>query len=148
MSTPYAVVSAVAPVMVARKGALIGLTRQIEAVALDTRPRCVAATLQDARYLTPLTRSVYARLGSLGVRSRLHARGLQAWVAPGVEGVDLAEEDPLVDEWVVVVPGPSPVAFAATDLHDTDCEDALRSFSYAVTHDPAAVAEAARLLGV
>ena len=62
----------------------------------------------------------------------------------------LAEQDlaALVDEWVVVLPGPEPVVFAATDLRVPDCADDDRCFSYAVSRDPAVVHECGRLLGL
>lgn len=145
--TPYALVKAVAPVEEGTKKELIGLTRRIERVALASPPPAVAATLQDVRYLTDRTRAVYAQLAAAGAPAVLHARGLQSWLAPGVTGIALSEDDPLVDEWVVVVPGPEPVVFAATDLGNTGCDDD-RCFSYAVSHDPEVVASCGRLLGL
>ena len=146
--TPYAVVSAVEQVREASKRELVALTRRLERTALDAPPPAVAATLQDVRYLTPRTRAVYAALAQAGAPGRLHARGLQRWLAPGVEGVSLSEDDPLVDEWTVVLPGLSPVVFAATDLGGTDCDDDDRSFRYAISTDPPVVAACGRLLGI
>jgi hypothetical protein len=91
---------------------------------------------------------VYAELAAGGAAARLHARGLQAWLAPGVAGVALDDDDPLVDEWVVVLPGPEPVVLAATDLGETGCSDGDRSFTYGVSHDPHVVAGCGRLLGI
>lgn len=146
--TPYELVRRAVPVQDATKGELLRLTRRLERAALQAPPPAVAATLQDERYLTPRTRQVYADLAAAGAPGRLHARGLQAWLAPGVEGVSLDDDDPLVDEWVVVLPGADPVVFAATDLRLPDCEDADRCFSYGVSHDPHVVASCGRLLGV
>jgi hypothetical protein len=147
--TPYELVKSSVPVEDATKGELIGLTRRIEGEALRGRPPAVAATLQDERYLTDRTRAVYARLAEAGTAARLHARGLQAWIAPGVTGVALDDDDPLVDEWVVVVPGPEGVVFAATDLKVPDCDDDNeRCFSYGVSRDPHVVAGCGRLLGI
>ena len=87
-------------------------------------------------------------LAAAGAPARLHARELQAWLAPGVTGVALDDDDPLVDEWVVVLPGDDPVVFAATDLRVPDCEDGDRCFSYGVSRDPAVVQECGRLLGL
>ena len=146
--TPYELVRQAVPVQDATKAELLRMTRRLERSALQSPPPAVAATLQDQRYLTDRTRSVYASLAAAGAPARLHARGLQAWLAPGVEGVALDDDDPLVDEWVVVLPGRDPVVFAATDLHLPGCEDADRSFSYGVSHDPHLVAACGRLLGV
>jgi hypothetical protein len=146
--TPYGLVSAVERVSEGTKRELIRLTRRLELIALQDPPAAVAATLQDQRYLTDRTREVYTRLAAAGAPARLYARGLQAWLAPGVTGVALDDDDPLVDEWTVVLPGASPVVFAATDLGRTDCLDDDRGFAYAVSRDPHLVASCGRLLGL
>ena len=133
----------------ATKAELLSVTRRLERAALTAPPPHVAATLQDARHLTERTRAVYAALAAAGAPARLHARGLQAWLAPGVTGVALDDDDdPLVDEWVVVLPGRDPVVFAATDLKVGDCDDDDRCFSYGVSHDSDVVAECGHLLGL
>lgn len=146
--TPYALVAAAVDVQEGSKRELVRLTRRLERAAVDHRPPAVAATLQDVRYLTDRTRAVYARLAAVGAPARLHARGLQSWLAPGVTGVCLDDDDPLVDEWTVVLPGDHPVVFAATDLGITDCDDDERCFRYGVSTDPAVVAGCGRLLGI
>ena len=146
--TPYELVRRAAPAQDATKAELLGLTRRLERAALQAPPPAVAATLQDARYLTDRTRQVYAALAAAGAPARLHARDLQAWLAPGVTGIALEDDDPLVDEWVVVLPGPDPVVFAATDLRTPGCEDEDRCFSYGVSRDPAVVQDCGRLLGL
>jgi hypothetical protein len=146
--TPYELVRQTTTVQDAVKGELLAMTRRLERAALTAPPPAVAATLQDARYLTERTRAVYAALAAAGSPARLHARGLQAWLAPGVSGVALDEDDPLVDEWVIVLPGRDPVVFAATDLGIPDCQDHERCFSYAVSRDPDVVAECGRALGI
>ena len=108
----------------------------------------MAATLQDERYFTDRTREVYTALAAAGAPARLHARGLLTWLAPGVVGVSLEEDDPLVDEWTVVLPGADPVVFAATDLRTPGCEDEDRCFSYGVSRDREVVEECGRLLGI
>jgi len=147
-TTPYALVSAVEQARPVTKRELVALSRRLERAALAAAPPAVAASLQDARFLTDRTRQVYAALAAAGAEARLHGRGLQAWLAPGVMGVELEDDDPLVDEWVVVVPGAAPVALAATDLRDDADDDAERSFTYALTHDPQVVAACGRLLGI
>ena len=95
--TPYAVVSAVERTRAVSKRELVRLSRQLELAALSSPPQVVAAALQDSRFLTDRTRSAYERIASAGTTVTLLARGLQGWLAPGVRGVDLAEDDPLVD---------------------------------------------------
>jgi hypothetical protein len=140
--TPYELLRRTTPVQDATKAELLTVTRRLERVALQAPPPAVAATLQDERYFSDRTRQVYAALAAAGSRARLHARGLQASLAPGVVGVSLDEEDPLVDEWVVVLPGDDPVVFAATDLRVPGCEDDERCFSYGVSRDPSSLAPA------
>jgi hypothetical protein len=146
--TPYELLRQTTPVQDATKAELLRLTRRLERAALQAPPPAVAATLQDQRYFTDRTREVYSALAAAGAPGRLHARGLQAWLAPGVVGVSLDEEDPLVDEWTVVLPGPDPVVFAATDLRIPGCEDEERCFSYGVSRDAELVLACGRLLGI
>jgi Sensory domain in DIguanylate Cyclases and Two-component system len=146
--TPYALVSGVERPAAADKATLLAVTRKLERQALLNPPGHVAAALQDQRFLTPRTRDVYAALARSGVQARLHARGLQSWLAPGVAGVALTDDDPLVDEWVVVLPcAASPVVLAATDGGTLEEGDG-RSFSYALSHDPELVAACGVLLGL
>ena len=147
-ATPYALVSAATDVRRGTKRELVRISRSLEQAAREHAPPAIAASLQDARFLTDRTRAVYADLAAAGADARLHARGLQAWLAPGVAGVALDDDDPLVDEWVVVVPGPAPVVLAATDLGGTGVPDEDRAFTYGVCHDPHVVAGCGRLLGI
>jgi hypothetical protein len=48
----------------------------------------------------------------------------------------------------VVLPGPDPVVFAATDLRIPGCEDEERCFSYGVSRDAELVLACGRLLGI
>jgi hypothetical protein len=146
--TPYTLVSSVEQPVEVTKRELIRLSREIESEALADLPPAVAATLQDSRYVTERTRGVYARLAEAGCPARLFARGVQSWLAPGVTGVPLDDDDPLVDEWAIVVPGSSPVLFAAADLHGAGDDEQHRQFRYALTRDPALVQEAAEVLGI
>lgn len=147
--TPCQLVHAVEPPAEATKRELIAVSRRLERAALTDPPAAVAATLQDARYLTDRTREVYASLARAGAEARLFARDLQTWLAPGVTGVALDDDDPLADEWVVVLPGASPVVFAATDLRTPDCDDDDdRCFSYAISRDPEVVRACAEALGI
>ena len=146
--TPYAVVASTQTPRPTTKRELIGRCRELERGALDAPPEAAAVALQDQRFLTPRTREVYASLAEAGTAVRMLARGLQSWLAPGVTGISLDDDDPLVDEWVVVVPGAEPVVLAARDLGQSDCADDDRAFSYAVSHDPHVVAACGRLLGI
>lgn len=144
--TPYTVVSSVEAPSVIEKRALVRLSRELEREALAAPPEQVATAMQDGRFLTARTRAAYAELAARGSRVTLFARGLQSWLAPGVTGVSLDDDDPLLDEWVIVMPSAEPVVMAAVDMH-SDAEDPERRFLYAVSRDPEVVVECARLLG-
>ena len=147
LRTPYAVVTSVERPRPVTKRELVRLSRQLELAAMARPPQTIAATLQDSRFLTERTRDVYRRLGSTGAAVTLLARGLQGWLAPGVRGVDLDEDDPLVDEWVVVLHSAHrPSVLAATDLHGPGSVDLERDFAYATSSDPDVVAACAGLL--
>ncbi len=136
--TPFQVVSAVSAPAAADKAMLVRVTRRLERRALLDRPPAVAACLQDARFLTERTLEVYRGLAP----ARLYARGLHTALAQGVTGVPLDEDDPLVDEWTMVLPCPGgPVVFAATDL-------GAERWTWSQSEDPDVVAECGRLLGL
>lgn len=148
-ATPYEIVTSTEQVREAPKSALVAVTRGLEREALTDPPHAVAATLQDVRFLTPATRQVYAELAARGAPGRLYARSLQAWLAPGVRGIALAEDDPLVDEWTVVLPSPThPVVFAATDCGLVDVEDGARTFAWAISREADVVRAAGEALGI
>lgn len=136
MSTPYELVSAVERPRQVRKRHLVALSRRLEQQALREPPQAMAAALQDARFLTERTLDTYRRIASEGVPVTLAARGLPSWLAPGVRGLDLDEEDPLVDQWVVVLAARgAPAVLAATDLGGPAGLDLDRGFEFAVSHD-------------
>ena len=146
-STPFDVVVEYEPARRLDKATLFTLSRRLESAAIVGGATAAAATLQDARHLGPVTRANYAKLAVGGATVRLFARGLQSWLAPGVEGVALEEDDRLVDQWcVVLVGGAAPAVLAATDLYEAGHADADRSFLGAVTYDAKAVEACARLL--
>ena len=144
--TPYSVVTEVETPAPVEKRALVQISRELEREALTAPPEEMAAALQDGRFLTDRTRATYAELAARGCRVTLYARGLHTWLAPGVTGVSLDDDDPLLDEWTVVVPSAEPVVMAAIDLR-SDSDDLERRFLYAVSRDPHVVQECARLLG-
>lgn len=147
LRTPYAVVMSVERPRPVTKRELVRLSRQLELAAEARPPETIAAALQDSRFLTARTRDVYRRLASAGAPVTLLARGLHGWLAPGVRGVDLDEDDPLVDEWVVVLHSlHRPAVLAATDLHSPHEFDLQRDFAYATSSDPEVVAACAELL--
>ena len=147
-STPYDIVTSVEPVRSARKRGLIAVTRGLEREALLDPPVAVAATFQDLRYLTPETRANYEALGARGVEVRLYARSLQSWLGSGVQGIALDDDDPLVDQWTLVVPSVEhPVVFVATDGVPGGADGDL-PYTWATSRDPEVVDACAQALDI
>lgn len=145
--TPFSLVRAVAPVRRAPKEELLRRVRQLERSTLDaSAPETAVACLQDARFLDSQTLSFYERTAARGAEVALFARGVQAWLADGVRGVDLDDDDALGDQWTVLVCGPTPVCFAAQDLFEDVERDDERTFEWAQTDDPAVCAQVRQAL--
>ena len=149
--TPSSPFSAVDPskTHIAKKGLLLGISHHLESqgTSLETPP-VILSTFQKVERFTPHT---LARYSSLAQRCPLIAalgEGMDAEPAPGVRGVELSPEDPLIDEWVVAVVGTHyHGALIARDLGDEgSLADPNRRFSYIVTHDSDTVLAAARSL--
>ena len=101
------------------------------------------STFQSGDHLTPATLERYGRITrSVGFTCVLGA-DLARDAVPGALSVDLDADDPLCQEWDVVVMSPHfSGALIARDLLSggPDCE---RMFEYAVTYDRATVCAAA-----
>lgn len=146
--TPYEIVTDVEKVRTSDKRSLIAVTRGLEHEAWLDPPRVLAATFQDARFVTPQTRQVYARLAGRGTEVRLYARALQAWLAPGVHGTSLDDDDPIVDEWNLVLPCEGhPAVFVATDGVPGGGDGAM-SYTWALSREPTVVHACAEALGL
>lgn len=146
--SPFGVVARHEAVERASKAELTRRVRALEHEALgaDPAPRSARACLQDFRHLTAPTLRVYDRLAGRGADVTLLARGLVAWLPHGLRGVELAEDDPLGDQWVVLVLGQQSFCLSARDLRSEDCADAERTFEWAVTRQPELVAQVDQLL--
>lgn len=109
-------------------------------------PPLVLGAFQQAQQFTAATGRRYAALAkrcplvvALGV-------GLGSEPAPGVRGAGLTVDDRLRGEWTVLVVGPHYAGgLIARDLGDGGPE-MERRFRFVLTHDPALVVPAARLL--
>lgn len=147
--TPYEVVTRTEVARPTAKSLLLALCRGLEREALGDPPPAAVVSLQDARHLTPATLGTYAALARAGTEVTMLGRGLRSWLAPGVRGVSLDDDDPLGDVWSLVLVHPRrPVALAALDLFAEGVTESARPFLVALTRDAATVEECARLLGV
>ena len=146
MITPYDLATSAEVPQPINKLDLLRLSRDLETEARASHPTQIRAALQDVRHLSGQTRRVYTALAT-HAEVVLLARGLPAYVAAGVRGVALDEDDPLVDQWCVVMAGGiRPVVLAAIDLELGSAVDLSRAvdqdrcFRYAVSRDPLVVA--------
>jgi EAL domain-containing protein (putative c-di-GMP-specific phosphodiesterase class I) len=134
-------------VRIGRKGLLLDLSLHLETQGRRHEPApVVLGAFQHARHFTPATVVRYSHLAARCPLVAALGAGLTVDRVPGLRGVDLAADDPLVDEWTVVVVGPHYAgALIARDLGDGG-PDAERRFQFVVTHDRDLVEAAARSL--
>jgi EAL domain-containing protein (putative c-di-GMP-specific phosphodiesterase class I) len=147
-ATPYALIDP-SKARIAPKGLLAGLSQHLEnqGLVLETAPVIVSA-FQTAERFTPHTARRYSVLADRCPLVAALGVGLSQEPAPLVRGVELAVDDPLGGEWVVVIVGTHFFgAIIAKDLDDdATVPDAERRFSFVVTHDQETVLAAARSL--
>jgi EAL domain-containing protein (putative c-di-GMP-specific phosphodiesterase class I) len=147
LRTPFQIIGARRPATQATKGALMPMSRHLEALAGEgPEPPVLIACFQDARHFTAATARRFARIAVTSPLVVALGTGLGAEPVPGVRGAHLGSDDPLRGEWNVIVVGPhQAAALVARDLGDSG-PDRERRFEFAVTHDRAMVVEAARSL--
>lgn len=145
--TPYHAVSAARTVRRAEKRLLLSLSHHLENAAHGLGGATVVLScFQHARHFTPATRARYIRLADAAVLVGAVGQDLVAEPAPGIRGADLRSDDPLADEWTVVVIGPHySAALIARDCGDSG-PDRSRRFDYFITHDRPLVLAAATAL--
>lgn len=128
---------------------LLSISRHLETQGLQLgSPPVVLAAFQDAAHFSDQTARRYEVLAARCPLVVALAAGLSAAPVGGVRGADVAADDPLLGEWVVVVVGAHYAgALIAADLGDGGPE-ADRRFRFALTHDRDTVIRAAwTLLG-
>jgi len=119
--------------------------RDLERVPSDLR--VVVATFQERRHFTAPTRERYERLAESVAFVGAIGGAMGEEPGRGVRGAELRAEDPLTDEWVIVVLGPHfGAAFTARDLGDRGVPDMERRFDFTLTHDRELVVTYARSL--
>lgn len=145
--TPFDVVYRRRPVRIAPKHLLHVFSRHIEELVFHAAdPPVILTALQEKRRFSGETERRYRRLARVAPLTAVFGRGIDTDPAPGVRGVPLQADDPLVREWVVVVLGSgTTAALVARDNHDRG-PDRDRRFSFVITHDRAMVTEVARSL--
>lgn len=147
-ATPFDAVDAT-QLRTAKKGLLLAISHHLESQGLYLQtPPVILSTFQKVERFTPHTTIRYSSLAERCPLVAAMGEGMPAEPVPGVRGVELSPNDPLVDEWVVVVVGAHyHGALIARDLGDEgSLADPNRRFSYVVTHNSETVLAAARSL--
>ncbi|MTV24119.1 EAL domain-containing protein [Nitriliruptoraceae bacterium ZYF776] len=143
----FALAASVRTPRLATKRTPLAFSHQLEQRALDvTDEPVLLSCFQSAERFTEATVSRYARLADRCALVVALGRGVALEPAPGVRGGPLAADDPLVDEWTVVVVTPHfAAALIARDLGD-DGPELDRRFEHVITHDRDLVERAATIL--
>ncbi len=146
-ATPFSCLGAGVALRRAPKSLLVEVSRYLEREAARLGAAgIVAATFQVADHFTPATAERYRRIAEQVGFVCVLGRGLSSEPLPGIRGGDLQSDDPVADEWDLVVLDPHfAVALLARDLGEHGAE-ADRTFEFALTYDRATVEDAAYAL--
>jgi EAL domain-containing protein (putative c-di-GMP-specific phosphodiesterase class I) len=145
--SPFACVPRSAVPRTSTKALLIEVSHHLERQAARQGSTClVLSSFQEAANFTPGTRRRYRELaGEVGFVAAIGA-GLGVEPVAGVRGADLEPDDPVRQEWDVVVIGPHfAAALLARDLNDQG-RDRERTFEFVLTYDRKSVEAAAASL--
>jgi DICT domain-containing protein len=151
-SSPFAVLAAATPLRpaVQTKRNLITMSRLTEAKTLAAPVgSTVLAALQEARFYTPQTARCYQSLARRGVQVLLFAHGWSGTTesAPGLWLIGLTPEDPVREEWDILVCTPSArFGFASMDQHADVSNEGDRRFGWLTSRDTDGIGSAAESL--
>jgi EAL domain-containing protein (putative c-di-GMP-specific phosphodiesterase class I) len=132
---------------VTTKRQLLPISQDIEIDATEQPdPNILLGTFQSAERFSQETRARYAELSQGLAFVAAFGHGMSPRPTAGVRGVNLADREPLGEEWVVVSIGPHQTsALISRDLGD-DGPDLERRFEYALLSDRDIIERAARSL--
>jgi hypothetical protein len=145
--TPWDLVRSNPGVRRARKPLLLAMSRHLEHhVLAGDDATLLLASLQQGGYFDAGTAGRYQSLARTAFLIAVFGVDVPPAPVTGVRGQDLAPDDPLCDEWTVVIITPHFAgALIAHDVHDV-CPDVERRFDYVVTFDRDTVLAAAASL--
>ncbi len=146
-ATPFLRLSADSETQRAASSLLASMTRQLErqALLLDDQT-VVLANFQHAGMMTAATRRRYGSLATLTALTAVAGVEMPGEPAPGVHGSAIDPDDPLADEWVVIVVSPYFSAALAARLVGTGEDAGEQRWDYVLTHDRTRVLDAAAVL--
>ncbi|KZF10207.1 MAG: EAL domain-containing protein [Rhodococcus sp. (in: high G+C Gram-positive bacteria)] len=146
-SSPYQLAAVGRVSKPSTKGLLVEVSKGLESIASQSlQTAVILGSFEKREHFTALTARRWEVMASRAALVGALAVGIDAEPAPKVRGADLAADDPVREEWVVVVLSPHfSAVLAAKDLGDTG-PDMDRRFSYVLSHDPALTVDCARSL--
>ncbi|WP_206511023.1 EAL domain-containing protein [Rhodococcus sp. BGS-1C] len=129
------------------KRLLVEVSKGLESTAAQSlQTAVILGSFEQSKHFTPLTAHRWEVMATRAALVGALAVGMDAEPAPRVRGANLEPNDPVRDEWVVVVLSPHfSAVLAAKDLGDTGPE-MQRRFSYVLSHDPQLTVDCARSL--
>jgi len=147
-ATPYQVVTEERPARKATKQLLMSLSRHLEYRAADpSEPGVLVACFQEAQHFDCPTQRRYAHVAESAVMVAALGRDMPTDPAPRVRGTRLDPDDPLADEWVVIVVAAHfGAALVARHLPPGVVEAEVASYEFAITYDRDLVIAAAQSL--
>ena len=123
---------------------LLPMTVHLEYRVLNSgEPTVLLACFQDARRFNDAARRRYAHLASRATFTAVVGRDMPADPGPGIRGAQLDPDDPIVDEWSVVVLGPHIASALVAKESEDEVSNGERMFDFTITHDRARVIDAA-----
>ncbi|HEU0239930.1 MAG TPA: EAL domain-containing protein [Micromonosporaceae bacterium] len=147
-ATPYEVVTKQRSARIANRQLLRSLSRHLEYRAADpSEPGVLVACFQQAARFDDPIRTRYAKIAATAVMVAALGRDMPAEPAPHVRGTPLHPDDPLANEWAVIVVGAHFAAALVARHPPTDtAEPDDTTYEYAITYDRDLVIAAARSL--
>jgi EAL domain-containing protein (putative c-di-GMP-specific phosphodiesterase class I) len=136
------------PLRVARRHVVAGFVRQIVEQARHSSDHpIVVAAVQRAQEFPHAERELFGELAATSPLVVVLGQDMPADVGAGVRGVELHPDDPLCQEWVVVMLGADTCrALVARELGSLARHDSDRRFEFLITSDRGLVTRAARSL--
>ncbi|MGA9871064.1 MAG: EAL domain-containing protein [Rhodococcus sp. (in: high G+C Gram-positive bacteria)] len=146
-SSPYQLAAAGRDPKPSTKQLLVEVSKGLESIAGESlQTAVILGSFEKREHFTVLTAKRWEVMATRAALVGALAAGIDSEPAPRVRGADLEPDDPVREEWVVVVLSPHFAAvLAAKDMGDTG-PDMARRFSYVLSHDPQLTVECARSL--
>jgi EAL domain-containing protein (putative c-di-GMP-specific phosphodiesterase class I)/DICT domain-containing protein len=145
-TTPFEVAQLRQSSNFATKKILLPLSRELEDRGVHaSEPTVLLTTFQHGRYFDRATRLRYTELAEHGVLTATFAHDMPLVPGPNIRGCPLAPDDPLVDEWNVIVIGSQFVGGLFAKQRPLEAH-AERAFDLILSQDRELVLAAARPL--